>query len=513
MSTTTRIVRNTTYMYLKMGITLIINLYATRVTLLQLGENDYGLFGVVAGMVNMLGFLNATVMHTTQRFINFHMGAGDNLLLKKVFSNSLIIHILMALVVFIIMEMAVHPVFRFILTIDSQRIATAQIIYHLMVVTSVSTIVTCPYDACINAHEHLVYYAVTGIIESVARLGIVLSLAFVTTDRLLCYGLSLTILSLLLLLVKVLFCRYHYEECTGSVRRYFDRQQISRQLTYASWNFFGVTGIVIGSYGSGPLLNHFFGTTINAAHSVSGQMRGSLLAITHNLSRAVRPVITKKAGEGNLPAMLRFSITACKVYYLLFTLVALPFVIETPFVLTVWLKDIPQWTTTFLRWDILISWMELLILPFYTSLFAYGHVRAVSLFRGANHLLPLLLMIFLFHSYHTPTLLYLLTFLLVDVVSPCYVLLLMHRHYHLDIPRYLLTTLLPALSCTVVTMAAGICLRTLLAEGWLRLITVTLTAGLLFFLSMLRCTFDGQERTLLIRILKTLIQKIQPIKK
>lgn len=508
MTATTRIVRNTTYMYLKMGITLIINLYATRVTLIQLGENDYGLFGVVAGMVNMLGFLNATIMHTTQRFINYHMGGGDIILLKKVFNNSLIIHTLMAIVVLTVMEMAADPVFHDVFTIDERRTATARIIYHLMVITSICTIVTCPYDACINAHEHLAFYAVTGIIESLARLGIVLSLAYVTTDRLLCYGTSLTILSLFLLLVKLLFCQYRYVECRLSVRKYFDWQLIREQLTYATWNFFGVTGIVLGSYSSGPLLNHFFGTSINAAHSVSAQMRGHLLAITNNLSKAVKPVITKKAGEGNLPAMLRFSVTACKVYYLLFAIFAIPFVIETPFLLSVWLKNIPLWTTTFLRWDILISWIELLISPFYTSLFAYGHVRAISIFRGISSLMPLIIMIFLFRVCHTPTLLYLLTFLFVDTVTPCYVLFLMHRHYRLDISRYIFTTLLPALSSAAVAIVVGYCLRMTLHEGWLRLFTIILSVDLLFFLPMLRWGFDDQERTLLVKVLKTFLKKI-----
>ena len=114
-SATHRIIHNTTYMYLKMGITLIINLYATRVTLIQLGESDYGLFGVVAGAVNMLGFLNATVMHTTQRFVNYYMGMGNPSRLKSVFNNSFLIHVLLAVVVLLIMEIAAYPIFEYIL--------------------------------------------------------------------------------------------------------------------------------------------------------------------------------------------------------------------------------------------------------------------------------------------------------------------------------------------------------------------------------------------------------------
>ncbi|MBQ6309372.1 MAG: hypothetical protein IJK82_06155 [Prevotella sp.] len=478
-SATHRIIHNTTYMYLKMGITLIINLYATRVTLIQLGENDYGLFGVVAGAVNMLGFLNATVMHTTQRFINYYMGMGDLSRLKRVFNNSFLIHVLIAIVVLLIMETAAYPLFEYVLRIDPHRMTTAQIVYQLMVITSVCTIITCPYDACINAHEHLLFY-----------------------------GLSLTVITFLLLFTKVLFCRIKYSECRLSLIRYFDRQQIRQQLVYASWNFFGVTGIVLGNYGSSLVLNHFFGTRINAAHSVSGQMKGHLLAMTNNLSKAVDPVITKKAGEGDIPGMLRYTLTSCKLYYLIFSLLALPFIVEAPFLLAAWLREVPQWTLPFLRWEIVITWMELLTLPFYTALFACGHVREINLFKGMAHLLPVIIVIILFRYHQVPTWLYILTFITVDILTPIYVLLLMRKYYQLDIPRYIKENLLPALLSTAVGLMAGWYLSRILDEGWIRLLLIGVTMDLIFILTMLRWGFTKQEHSLIRRIMSPVLMKL-----
>ena len=507
-SATHRIIHNTTYMYLKMGITLIINLYATRVTLIQLGESDYGLFGVVAGAVNMLGFLNATVMHTTQRFVNYYMGMGNPSLLKSVFNNSFLIHVLLAVVVLLIMEIAAYPIFEYILKIDADRMTTAQIIFQLMVITSVCTIITCPYDACINAHEHLLFYAVTGIIESVMRLLIVLCLVYVSSDRLLFYSLSLTVITFLLLFTKVIFCRIKYSECRLSLIRYFDRQQIRQQLVYASWNFFGVTGIVLGNYGSSLVLNHFFGTRINAAHSVSGQMKGHLLAMTNNLSKAVDPVITKKAGEGDIPGMLRYTLTSCKLYYLIFSLLALPFIVEAPFLLAAWLREVPQWTLPFLRWEIVITWMELLTLPFYTALFACGHVREINLFKGMAHLLPVIIVIILFRYHQVPTWLYILTFITVDILTPIYVLLLMRRYYQLDIPRYIKENLLPALLSTAIGLIAGWYLSRILDEGWIRLLVIGVTMNLFFILTMLRWGFTKQEHSLIRSIVSPVLMKL-----
>ena len=508
MSAAQRIIRNTTYLYAKMGITLLVNLYATRQILKYLGADDFGLFGVVAGVVNMLGFLNATVMHTTQRFVNYHMGRNDLTTLKRVFNSSMVIHALIALIVFFLMETAARPLFSYALTIDTGRLTTARTLYHLMVITSVCTILTCPYDACINAHEHLLFYALTGLAESLLRLVIACTLPHITTDRLLFFGSSITLVTFLLLLVKLLFCRRCYAECQCDMIRSFDRRLLREQLTYASWNFLGVTGIVLGNYGGGMVLNHFFGTRINAAHSLSNQMRGHLLAITNNLSKAINPVITKKAGEGDIHTMLRFSLTGCKLTFFLFSLAALPFLIETPFLLRIWLQDPPLRTVTFLRWDLLISWTELLTLPLHTTLFACGYVTRVNLFSGIAHVTPVLLALLLISGLPIPTILYALTFFFTDILTPMYILLLMRRYYHLDIPLFLRKTCLPAILLTTLVLTVGLLLCQMFEEGWIRLLLITTVTDLLFAWLMHRYVFDNPERSLIRKSLMSIIRKL-----
>ena len=68
-----KIVKNTFFLYGKMCITIFFTLYTTRLVLKSLGVVDYGIFGVIGGAVNMLGFLSASMAANTQRFVPFHI--------------------------------------------------------------------------------------------------------------------------------------------------------------------------------------------------------------------------------------------------------------------------------------------------------------------------------------------------------------------------------------------------------------------------------------------------------
>ena len=70
MSTTTRVIKNTGFLYVKMGITVFISLYTTRLILASLGASDFGVFNIVGGAITMLGLLKSTMANATQRFMS-----------------------------------------------------------------------------------------------------------------------------------------------------------------------------------------------------------------------------------------------------------------------------------------------------------------------------------------------------------------------------------------------------------------------------------------------------------
>ena len=75
-----------------MGITVFISLYTTRLVLNALGASDFGIFGVVGGVITMLGFLNGAMSSATQRYMSYSQGEGDNERQRYIFLTSSMRH-------------------------------------------------------------------------------------------------------------------------------------------------------------------------------------------------------------------------------------------------------------------------------------------------------------------------------------------------------------------------------------------------------------------------------------
>lgn len=127
-----RVLKNSGYLYFSMGLSMFVSLYSTRLILNALGSSDFGIFCIIGGAIGMLGFLNAAMSTTTQRFINYAEGEGKPEKQKSIFTVSISIHFLLSLLMVIIFEIAYFFFFDGILNIPSDRIPSAKWIYQLM---------------------------------------------------------------------------------------------------------------------------------------------------------------------------------------------------------------------------------------------------------------------------------------------------------------------------------------------------------------------------------------------
>ena len=99
-----RIAKNTVLLYVRTLFVMIISLYTSRVILQALGVEDYGLYQVIGGMVAMFSVISAALSTAISRFITFEIGKGDINKLKRIFSTSIIIQVLISAIVFIMAE-------------------------------------------------------------------------------------------------------------------------------------------------------------------------------------------------------------------------------------------------------------------------------------------------------------------------------------------------------------------------------------------------------------------------
>ena len=99
-----RIAKNTFFLYLRMFLMMGISLYTSRIVLSTLGEVDYGLYNVVGGIVTMFTFVNFAMTCATNRYLSFELGKNNIENVNKVFSTSIIIHVVIAIFIFLLGE-------------------------------------------------------------------------------------------------------------------------------------------------------------------------------------------------------------------------------------------------------------------------------------------------------------------------------------------------------------------------------------------------------------------------
>jgi len=213
-------------------VSMIISLYTARVILNTLGASDYGLYGLISGVVFMFGFLQDTLTRATLRFLCFYKANNDKISQTKVFSISYILHMFIATLAFLILVIVSFFLFSGFLNISENRIDVAKYVYYLMIVNLVFTILSIPYDSALNANENMQYYSIVGIVESMLKLLLALCLPYVSYDKLLLYSLMLAIISISSLIAKWIYCYIKYDECKLRLSL-FDKNIAISMATYA----------------------------------------------------------------------------------------------------------------------------------------------------------------------------------------------------------------------------------------------------------------------------------------
>jgi O-antigen/teichoic acid export membrane protein len=325
MSNSKKVVTNTLFLYIRTIVSLMVSVFTTRILLHALGASDYGLYNVIGGAISMLGFLIASMSSATQRFLSYAEGAGDRNKIIVYLNNSILIHYGLAL--FMILVFAVSALFFFngVLNIPEGRHGAAIIIYICMLVSTVFSITIVPYDAEINAHENMLFYSVLGIIDVMFKLSIALAVLYFHSDKLIFYSVLMAAESFVLRYICQQYCKRHYSECRHiNLRKYYNKKIVKELTSFAGWNLSNVATGMLALYGMNIVINHYFGTGVNAAMGIATQLSGVMMGVSMNMIKAITPVLVKAEGGKQRQRMLDISYVSCKFSYLLFSFACLP---------------------------------------------------------------------------------------------------------------------------------------------------------------------------------------------
>lgn len=382
-----RIAKNTMMLYVRMLFSMLVSLYTSRVILQTLGVEDYGIYNVVGGVVIMFSTISTSMSSAISRFMTFELGRGDKQKLKTVFSTSITIQVIISFIVVVLAEIIGVWFLNNKMVIPAERMVAANWIFQFSLVTFVVGLISVPYNAAIVAHERMKAFAYIGILEVLAKLGIVFSLMVAPFDKLIFYGLLLMLLSLVIRLVYGVYCKRNFEECIYHC--IMDKPLLKDMFGFAGWNFIGASSAILRDHGGNIIINLFCGPVVNAARGIAIQVNGMVNSFVGNFMTAVNPQITKSYAAGKYDYMMDLIFKSARFSFYLLLILSLPIMVSAEYILHLWLDIVPEHSSAFLQLTLLFSLSETLATPLATAMLATGRIRNYQIIVGGLQMMNL----------------------------------------------------------------------------------------------------------------------------
>ncbi len=498
-----KIAKNTMMLYIRMVFIMIITLYTSRVVLEVLGVDEFGIYNIVGGVVVILSFLNRAMSGATQRFLSFEIGIGDGGKLKKLFTTSVIIHILIAFIIVILAETAGLWFLNNLMVIDESRMWAANWCYQLSILTFVVNVITVPYNAIIISYEKMNIFAYISILEVGLKLGLVLLLKFVDLDKLVLYSVLMFLVSLIVQLIYIFYSNSKFKEC--KLKFVWDKLLIKTMLSFSGWSLFGNIAGIAKVQGINVVLNLFFGATVNAAWAISQQVNAAIQMFIYNFTTALNPPIIKAYANGdinNTYSLLFLGMKYC--FYLSFCLI-MPLLLNTEYILDIWLKNVPEYTVVFTQFALITLLIESMVQPVTSAINATGRIKWNQIIVGNLLFLNLPIAYFAVKIYNTPTIVY-AVIIVISILTVIIRLIILYKIIKYPLKRLLF--IFKTIMCICIFNIPLLLWRSNVSESTTSVLISIIGIIILTTISFVSFGMEKNERSIILNKIKSLYVNI-----
>ena len=391
MTNSQRIIVNTIAQYTRTIINVCLSFYSTRLILFTLGQSDYGIYSVVAGVVAMLSFITNALVITTQRYLSFYHGKKNVDQVRLVFGNSWLLHLFIGLFVVLVLSSIGPWITQDFLNIENTRREAALFVYFAAVMMLFLTFITAPVRALFIARENIVYISIIDVFEGVLKLTIAIVLSKITLDHLVTYSSLLICVSAFSLLSLTIYALIQFPEFHLPKLQELDKQYIKGLSNFAGWTIYSTGCIIARNQGIAIILNHFHGTIINSAYGIAQQVSGAVQFISVSILNAMNPQIMKAEGDNNRNKMIQLCEYESKYAFLLLAIVAIPLIAEMDTMLNWWLGYAPENAVMFCRFILAASLCDQISIGMTSANQAIGKIRNYNVIFYTIKLLTILL--------------------------------------------------------------------------------------------------------------------------
>lgn len=397
MTANRRILFNVLATYARSVYTLALGLLTSRWLLLSLGQTDYGLFGVIGGLVSFVTFVNVQLSGAVSRFysvaIGFSQTAGNGerglAECRRWFSTAVSIHSAVPLVLVAIGWPLGEWVVAHVLVVPPDRLAACLWVWRFACLSALVAMVNVPFRAMYVAKQEIAELTVFTVAEATLNVALLGYMVGHPADWLAKYAFAHCLFAIA---PKVFICvraLVVYPECRirrDCLGRWADIRELA---TFAGWNAFAAAGELVRSQGLQLLVNRLLGPVQNASMTLATRLANRANVFSASLVGSFSPAVNTAYGAENRSRMTALAVRAGKFAALLVVAISVPLFLEVDEVMRLWLKTPPAGAPLLCACVIAAILPEKLSVGAHLAIVATGRVAAYQCWVGAAHLLML----------------------------------------------------------------------------------------------------------------------------
>ena len=361
-----RIALNVVATYGRSLYALVIGLFCGRWTLMALGEVDYGLFGLVGGLMAFVAFLNGIMAESVSRYYAFAVGkarvAADRDAgveeCRRWFSIALMLHTMVP----VVLVAAGYPIgayaIRELLVIPPERVDDCIVVWRCACAGGFVAMAGVPFSAMYNAKQEIAELTVYSFFTTTLNF---LVLWYMVTHPGVWLAKYASYVCAISMLTQTTICWravVKYDECRFRREFVFDLQRMRSLLGFAGSRFLSAFSQLLSMQGLSVVVNKYLGPAKNAAMGIGNSIVSHAASLSSAMRGAFSPAITNVAGAGDMDAMRRMAMRSSRFSTVSVMLFAIPLLLEMREVVTLWLKTPPDGTVvlaTFLLADLILG--------------------------------------------------------------------------------------------------------------------------------------------------------------
>lgn len=471
-----RIAKNSFLLYVRMLLLTAISLYTSRIILNALGVIDYGIYNVVGGMVTMFSMISGSLSSAISRFLTIAIGKKEIGRLSVIFSTSVNIQFLLALLIIILMETIGLWFLEKKMVIPDERLTAAWWVFQFSVLTFVINLISIPYNAIIIAHERMSAFAYISILEAIGKLVIAYCIVINPIDRLVFFALMITLLSVIIRFIYGWYCRVNFRETIYHF--VIDKRLLKEMFGFAGWNFLGSSAMILREYGGNLIINLFCGPSVNASRAIAGKVNSTVQGFINNFTMAINPQITKSYASGDFDYMFNLIYQGSRLSFYMMLLLSMPILLNAHYILQLWLGVVPDYTVSFVCLILLLAMSDILSNTLITALLAVGRVRNYQIVVSTLQMLNLPISYCCLRWWSCPPESVIIVAIILSNIALFVRLYMLRKLIPIKIATFICNVYLNAIIVTLFSSLLPVLLNFVMAESFKRLIIVSLFAVL-----------------------------------